>query len=434
MGNIESILSNLKTQNSEVFGHIIRRKWMLPRRIGKIQKALDRRFSRHLLELDCKLRVEYEKILDEEELLWKQKSRVDQIQFGDRNTKFFHNKALTRRSLNKISALKIDDQWCYDNDVLQEEAVRFFSALQSLDDPSFHSFPLYGCFPILDSVSLGTLEVDITNDDIKSALFSMGSLKVSGPDGFHALFYQSQWETIGTDVCNWVHGVFSNQSISSNINKTFLVLIPKTKFPESMGQLRPISLCNVLYKVVTKVIVNRLKPVFPSLIALNQVSFVAGRWIKDNIVIAQEVVHSMPTKKGKKSWMVIKVDLEKAYDRLKWDFIRDTLSDVGFPSNLSRIIMECISTASMQIFGMEGLRLNFFPVGALDKGAQCLITFLCFVWRNWAILLIKVWMTKLGNLSSWVRMTLFYRTYFSLMISSCSQKRVQTRQGILQRC
>ncbi|KAH1046377.1 hypothetical protein J1N35_037161 [Gossypium stocksii] len=79
------------------------------------------------MDLDCQLRVEYKKILNEEELLWKQKSRVDWIQFGDRNTKLFHNKAFFRRSLNKISALKVEDQWCYDNEVLQEEPFLHFT-------------------------------------------------------------------------------------------------------------------------------------------------------------------------------------------------------------------------------------------------------------------------------------------------------------------
>lgn len=139
------------------------------------------------MELNCQLRVEYEKILDEEELLWKQKSRVDWIQFGDQNMKFFHNKALVRRSLNKISTLKVEDQWCYDNEALQEEATRFFSSLYSLDDYSLGRFPLYGCFSALDSTSLGILEVDVTNKEIRSTLFSMGSLKAPGPDDFHLI-------------------------------------------------------------------------------------------------------------------------------------------------------------------------------------------------------------------------------------------------------
>lgn len=69
-------------------------------------------------------------------------------------------------------------------------------------------------------------------------------------------------------------------------------------------------------------------------------SFVAGRYINDNIIIVQEIIHSMHIKKGKKSWLTIKVDFEKAYNKLHWDFIKDTLFDVGVPLKLSRVIME----------------------------------------------------------------------------------------------
>lgn len=87
----------------------------------------------------------------------------------------------------------------------------------------------------------------------------------------------------------------------------------------------------------------------PQLILPYQSSFIAGRSITDNVIIAQEIIHSMRLKKGKRGWVAVKVDLEKAFDRLRWDFIEDTLNDAGLPSNLINVIMTCISTASMQI-------------------------------------------------------------------------------------
>ncbi|KAH1108627.1 hypothetical protein J1N35_012395 [Gossypium stocksii] len=96
-----------------------------------------------------------------------------------------------------------------------------------------------------------------------------------------------------------------------------LVLIPKVTAPESITQLRPISLYSVSYKIISKVIVNRLKPIMLTLIVDNQTSFVGGRNIMDNVVIAQEVIHSMMGRKGKKDWMAVKIDMKKEYDRLK---------------------------------------------------------------------------------------------------------------------
>ena len=87
------------------------------------------------------------------------------------------------------------------------------------------------------------------------------------------------------------------------------------------------------YKVANKVMTNRLKEIMSSVIALNQSSFVHGRQITDNIIIYQEVLHCMRTKKSGNSFMTIKIDLEKAYDRLSWSFIRDTLKEVELPSS-----------------------------------------------------------------------------------------------------
>ena len=94
---------------------------------------------------------------------------------------------------------------------------------------------------------------------------------------------------------------------------------------------------------------NRLKEIMSSVIALNQSSFVHGRQITDNIIIYQEVLHSMRTKKSGKSFMTIKIDLEKAYDRLSWSFIRDTLKEVELPSSWVNNIMHCVETPRMEI-------------------------------------------------------------------------------------
>lgn len=98
----------------------------------------------------------------------------------------------------------------------------------------------------------------------------------------------------------------------------------------------------------------------PTLIAENQTSFVHGKHIMDNVIIAQEVIHSMRICKGKKGWMAIKVDMEKAYDRLRWEFIRDTLKEADLPDNLTRLIMQCVSTSVMKILWNGGLTKEEF--------------------------------------------------------------------------
>ena len=117
-------------------------------------------------------------------------------------------------------------------------------------------------------------------------------------------------------MCRYIREVFAGNTDLARINQSYLVLIPKVHMPEKLQQFRPIGLCNVIFKVVTKVIVGRLKLLMPNLISEVQSSFVPGRQITDNIIVAQEIIHSMRKMKGRRGFMAIKVDFEKAYDRL----------------------------------------------------------------------------------------------------------------------
>lgn len=119
-----------------------------------------------------------------------------------------------------------------------------------------------------------------THWEVETVVFSMGPLKAPGPDGFPTGFYQKYWDVIGPSVPNYVLAVLNQKMIIKEINHTFLVLIPKTKDPNEPSQYRPISLCNVLYKIVAKVLDNRIKMVLPKLIAPNQATFISGRLIQ----------------------------------------------------------------------------------------------------------------------------------------------------------
>ena len=143
---------------------------------------------------------------------------------------------------------------------------------------------------------------------------------------------------MGHFVCALVKDVFEGKGVPHEINRTLLVLILKKENPDSLKLHPPISLCTVMYETVTKLIANWLKGLLPNLIGLAQTSFIPGRNITDNIAIAQEVIHSMKRKIGRVGFMIVKVDLEKAYDMLRWDFINDTLLDVGFPNTMVKII------------------------------------------------------------------------------------------------
>ena len=145
------------------------------------------------------------------------------------------------------------------------------------------------------------------------------------------------------------------------VNDTFISLIPKARNLEVVGELRPISLCNVSHKLITKTLTNSLKIVMSDLVDPYQSSFVPRRQIIDNIVIYQETLHSMKKKKGVGGIMALKIDLEKAYDRLSWDFIRDTLHEVGLNSDWVRNIMTCIEMFRMSPLWNDSQLGWFYP-------------------------------------------------------------------------
>ena len=148
-----------------------------------------------------------------------------------------------------------------------------------------------------------------------------------------------------------------DSKIGGAMNSTFLALIPKDKNPTSIKRYRPISLCNSSYKILTKIISNRLKKVIPHLISENQGGFIAGRKIYDNILLVQEAIHSNQSRK--KSSMAIKLDLANGFDRVRHAFIYQVLERFGFPSNFIRWIKVCISSLWIAPF-VNGQPTTFF--------------------------------------------------------------------------
>lgn len=201
----------------------------------------------------------------------------------------------------------------------------------------------------------------VTREEIHRAIRCMGGFKAPGPNGFQAIFYQTQWNIVGGDFCNLIMDIFNDPRRVEEINNMLITLIPKVESVLKLKDFRPISLCNVSYKTITKIIALRLKGIIEQLVGPCQCSFIPNRHSSDNIVIAQEVFHTMKNKKGKKGWMAIKVDLEKAYDRLNLNFIRDTLIEIGCPDDIVSLIWICISSISMRVL-WNGEALDAFSL------------------------------------------------------------------------
>ncbi|KAA3486878.1 LINE-1 reverse transcriptase isogeny [Gossypium australe] len=385
-GNMTDSLNNftafVKDWNRDVYGFLGNRKRKLMRSLNNIQRALELSTSTHLVKKEREIRDELENVLDHEDFLWRQKARCDWLQLGDRNTNFFHSRTIKRRKCNRIMSLRVDNgDWCSDQTILQNKAVEFFEKLYGEVPTVLRDTPNNG-FPCLNPSEITFLEATILNEEIKRTLFDMAPLKAPGSDGYHTLFFQSKWDILGNDVCQWVKNVFDGRPIEPELNNTLIVLIPKKDNPENFSQFRPISLCSVLYKLVMKVISNRFKVIFPKLISQEQAGFIVGRNIFDNIILAQEVIHSMRCNRKGRKWMAVKLDLEKAYDRVSWDFINVSLTAAGIPIFLRNVIMSAISSFTMQILWNRVPTQKFKPNRGIRQGCPLspYLFVLCMEW------------------------------------------------------
>ena len=241
------------------------------------------------------LRCELEDLMNKEELMWAQKARTKWILQGDRNTKFFQIVVKQRRAKNKILQIKDSDGNITDN-LMDIESIlvgHFKNCFSNNNQSNFlgivhdlQSLPI----PSLSDQHRSLLNASITPTEIENTVFQLGSHKAPRPDGLPAFFFQEFWGIVKWDVINTVQAFFHSGSLFKPLNHTFITLIPKIPFPDDVSHFRPISLCNVIYKVIAKILVNRLKPLMDSLITLYQNAFIKGRNITDNILIAHEIL------------------------------------------------------------------------------------------------------------------------------------------------
>ena len=234
---------------------------------------------RHLLKLERKLRGELEQTLDQIETLWFQKSRVACIRDGDCNTKYFHTAAIIRRRNNRVDALRDrNGVWCANEGQIQETVVTHFQQLFTEElTEQIGDLRRFYRFPKISTERMQTIELPFTEEEMHAALKAMHPFKAPGPDGFQAFFFQRFWPIVTEKVCNVALNVFHGHPLPEGLNETFITLIPKVPNVEFVTQLRPIGLCNVSYKLITKCIVQRRKHVLPDLISPVQSSFVPGR-------------------------------------------------------------------------------------------------------------------------------------------------------------
>ena len=199
-------------------------------------------------------------------------------------------------------------------------------------------------------------------DEVKTVIWDCwdsNRYKSPGPDGVHFGFIKEFWEVVKGDIMRFVNDFHRNDKLTRGINTTFIALIPKVDSPQRLNDFRPISLVGCLYKILSKVLANRLKMVMGSLISETQTAFEKDRQILDGILIANEVVDE--TCKTKKELMLFKVDFKKVYDSVDWGYLDAVMSKMVFPVLWRKWIKECVSTNTTSVI-VNGSPTEEFPL------------------------------------------------------------------------
>ncbi|XP_019150525.1 PREDICTED: uncharacterized protein LOC109147318 [Ipomoea nil] len=295
---VAEILSNW---SRDIFGSVTQRKKRLLGRLEGIQCKMAQNVRSDMIRLERKLRLELDEVLYQEELTWFQRSREEWVISGDRNTRYYQTATSIKASKVKVSML-IDEngQEITGKGELVEHVQSYFTKLFTEDLGSEPTSLDHGHFPIITETKWNELSAPLTLEEIKSNLFDMAPCKAPGPDGYSASFYQKTWGTVGECLLKFATKFFDEGSLPEECNDTIITLIPKIPEPKHVKQFRPISLCNVSYKLLTKIMSSRLRNILTKLIGPHQTSFVPGRQISDNTLVFQEVLSSMRNKKRKR--------------------------------------------------------------------------------------------------------------------------------------
>ena len=327
---VKALKGILRVWNKEVFDKVdLQKKEALSRISFWDDLEKEKALSLEETEEREKAREEFKKWVDLEEVSWRQKSRETWLKEGDRNTRFFHRIANSHRRRNSIRSISINGRRCVKKPEIKEGLVGAFQSLLTASSNWCPPFPGLR-FKVIGADQVPKLEEMFTEEEILAAISGLNGDKAPGPDGFPLAFWSFSWDFVKDEVLGFFREFFDHNQFVKSLNGTFLVLVPKGRTVEDLKDLRPISLVGSLYKILSKVLANRIKRVMRLIISQSQNAFVEGRQILDAVLIANEEVDFLLRRKEK--GILCKLDIEKTYDHIRWDFLLQIMERMGFGS------------------------------------------------------------------------------------------------------
>nr|ABE87589.2 RNA-directed DNA polymerase (Reverse transcriptase); Ribonuclease H; Endonuclease/exonuclease/phosphatase [Medicago truncatula] len=346
--------------NRTVFGDVDRKVRMAVEEVNRIQQIIDSvGFSDQLYAQELEAHLILTKALHYQDELWREKLRDQRFIHGDRNTAYFHRISKVRATKNTISFLQDGDAVITDPARIEVHVLNYFQAIFSVDNSCIQNDLVVDTIPSLvsnvDNNSLLRLPLW---GEVKNAVFTLNGDGAPGPNGFGGHFYQTYWDIVGADVIQSVQDFFISGQLAQNINSNLIVLIPKVPGARVMGDYRPIALANFQFKIISKILADRLADITMRIISVEQRGFIRDRDISKCVILASEAINLLE-KRQYGGNVALKVDIAKAFDTLDWNFLLAVLQRFGFDEKFVHWILVILQSARLSVL-VNGKAVGFF--------------------------------------------------------------------------
>ncbi|WVZ95285.1 hypothetical protein U9M48_041070 [Paspalum notatum var. saurae] len=276
----------------------------------------------------------------------RQASRITNLKLGDANNKFFHSKINARRRKNCIQRLNQDGSWATNHEDKEKLVLDHFSAMLGVPGPREVDLNWSGLN--IQHFELNHLEVPFTEEELLEAIKQLPPDKAPGLDGFTGAFYKSCWPVIKADLMAVMNSLHSQRFLNFDLlNRANIVLLPKHDDAESLASYRPISLIHSVAKLFTKLLSLRLAPSMRNIISKCQTTFIKGRSIHDNFLFVRNMARKYH--RNGTPMLLVKLDISKAFDSVRWDYLLDLMGHLGFPIRWRNWVASTLATSTSQV-------------------------------------------------------------------------------------